>query len=32
MYNSVIELCKSIKYIDWVKKRLVWACLKGVTL
>ena len=32
MYNSVIECCKSIKYVDWVKKRLVWACLKGVTL
>ena len=32
MYNSVIECGKSIKYIDWVKKRLVWACLKGVTL
>ena len=31
MYNSVIECCKSIKYIYWVKKRLVWACLKGVT-
>ena len=22
MYNSVIECCKSIKYIDWVKKDL----------
>ena len=21
MYNSVIELCKSIKYIYWVKKK-----------
>jgi len=32
MYNSVIECCKSIKYIYWVKKNLFWACLKGVTL
>ena len=32
MYNSVIEVCKSDKYAYWVKKRLVWACLKGVTL
>jgi len=32
MYNSVIECGKSIKYIYWVKKRLVWACWKGVTL
>ena len=32
MYNSVNRVCKSIKYIYWVKKRLVWACLKGVTL
>ena len=32
MYNSVIECVKSIKYVYWVKKRLVWACLKGVTL
>ena len=32
MYNSVIECCKSIKYIYWVKKRLVWACLKGMIL
>ena len=22
MYNSVIECCKSIKYMYWVKKRL----------
>ena len=32
MYNSVIECGKSIKYVYWVKKRLNWACLKGVTL
>ena len=34
MYNSVIECCKSIKYVYWVKKkkRLVWACWKGMTL
>ena len=32
MYNSVNRVCKSIKYMYWVKKRLVWACLKGVTL
>ena len=25
MYNSVIELCKSIKYVYWVKKDLIWA-------
>ena len=24
MYN---RMCKSIKYMYWVKKRLVWACL-----
>ena len=23
MYNSVNRVCKSIKYVDWVKKRLV---------
>ena len=31
-YNSVIECVKVSNYIYWVKKRLVWACLKGVTL
>ena len=26
MYNSVIECDKSIKYVDWVKKKdLIWA-------
>ena len=32
MYNSVIECVKVSKYVDWVKKDLIWACLKGVTL
>ena len=32
MYNSANRMCKSIKIYYWVKKRLVWACLKGVTL
>ena len=32
MYNSCNRVCKRVKYIDRVKKRLVWACLKGVTL
>ena len=26
MYNSVNRVCKSIKYVDWVKKTdLIWA-------
>ena len=25
MYNSVNRVCKSIKYVDWVKKDLIWA-------
>ena len=33
MYNSVNRVVvKRIKYVYWVKKRLVWACLKGLTL
>jgi len=32
MYNSVIECVKVSNIYYWVKKRLVWACLKGVTL
>ena len=32
MYNSVIECVKVSNMLNWVKKRLVWACLKGVTL
>jgi hypothetical protein len=33
-YNSVNRVCvKDVKYIFiGLKKRLVWACLKGVTL
>ena len=32
MYNSVIECVKVSNICIGLKKRLVWACLKGVTL
>ena len=32
MYNSVIECVKVSNIFIGLKKRLVWACLKGVTL
>ena len=33
MYNSVNRVVVKVSNIYyWVKKRLVWACLKGVTL
>ena len=32
MYNSVIECVKVSNMLIGLKKRLVWACLKGVTL
>ena len=32
MYNSVIECVKVPNIFIGLKKKLVWACLKGVTL